>query len=69
MVPLTPPLIWRLILPPEACPTAFPEALNVRSSQVPVMRPPLWMSLLRISTFELSLWQRMAMPSWDPPPV
>ena len=39
MVPLTPPLIWRLILSPEACPTAVPVALKVRSSQVPVMRP------------------------------
>ena len=69
MLPVTPPLIWRLILSPEALPAAMPEALKVRSSQVPEMRPPLRLSLLLISTLEVSLWHLMAMPSCEPPPV
>ena len=69
MVPETPPLIWSVILSPDAWPEAVPAALKVLSSQVPDMRLPLWLSLLLISTFELSLWHRMAMPSCEPPPV
>ena len=69
MVPETPPLIWRVILSPDAWPEAVPAALKVRSSQVPEMRLPLCLSLLLISTLEVSLWQRMAMPSCEPPPV
>ena len=53
MVPVTPPLIRRLILSLVASPDAIPSALKVRSSHVPVMRPPLWLSLLLISMFEL----------------
>ena len=69
MLPMTPPAIDRLIRSAEALPEAVPEALKVRSSQVPEIRLPLRLSLLLISTLEVSLWHRMAMPSCDPPPV
>ena len=41
IVPETPPLIEIESLLGDAVPEALPEALNVRSSQLPERRPPL----------------------------